>query len=433
MTTTTFPLGAARADSAADAVYRKVGLRLLPLLFLCYIAAYLDRVNVGFAKLQMQSALQFSDAVYGLGAGIFFIGYFIFEVPSNILLHKAGARRWIARIMISWGLLSAASMFVWSPMSFYVIRFLLGAAEAGFFPGIILYLTYWYPADRRGRATSLFMSAVAFAGVIGGPLSGWILKSLNGTNGLAGWQWLFLLEGVPSILLGFVVLFYLDDRVKDAKWLTKTERDLILRDVAAEETSKAEGSIFAALFNPKIWLLALVYFCFVSGLYGISFWLPTIIKSLGVADPLDVGLLSAIPWSCGVVAMYFVARSADRHRERRWHSAIPALVGAAGLVLSVSSHGNPVIAMVGLTIATMGILTTLPIFWGLPTALLGGTAAAAGIAFINSFGNLSGFSAPFLIGVIKDMTHSTDAGLHLLAGLLFVGAMLVLRVRVERR
>ena len=433
MTTTTFPLDAARADSEADTVYRKVGLRLLPLLFLCYIAAYLDRVNVGFAKLQMQSALQFSDAIYGLGAGIFFIGYFIFEVPSNIFLHKAGARRWIARIMISWGLLSAASMFVWSPMSFYVIRFLLGAAEAGFFPGIILYLTYWYPADRRGRATSLFMSAVAFAGVIGGPLSGWILKSLNGTNGLAGWQWLFLLEGVPSILLGFVVLFYLDDRVKDAKWLTKTERDLILRDVAAEETSKAEGSIFAALFNPKIWLLALVYFCFVSGLYGISFWLPTIIKSLGVADPLDVGLLSAIPWSCGVVAMYFVARSADRHRERRWHSAIPALVGAAGLVLSVSSHGNPVIAMVGLTIATMGILTTLPIFWGLPTALLGGTAAAAGIAFINSFGNLSGFSAPFLIGVIKDMTHSTDAGLHLLAGLLFVGAMLVLRVRVERR
>ena len=433
MTTTTFPLGAARSDSEADAVYRKVGMRLLPLLFLCYIAAYLDRVNVGFAKLQMQSALQFSDAIYGLGAGIFFIGYFIFEVPSNILLHKAGARRWIARIMISWGLLSAASMFVWSPMSFYVIRFLLGAAEAGFFPGIILYLTYWYPADRRGRATSLFMSAVAFAGVIGGPLSGWILKSLNGTNGLAGWQWLFLLEGVPSILLGFVVLFYLDDRVKDAKWLTKPERDLISRDVAAEETSKAEGSIFAALFNPKIWLLALVYFCFVSGLYGISFWLPTIIKSLGVADPLDVGLLSAIPWSCGVVAMYFAARSADRLRERRWHSAIPALVGAAGLVLSVSSPGNPVIAMVGLTIATMGILTTLPIFWGLPTALLGGTAAAAGIAFINSFGNLSGFSAPFLIGVIKDMTHSTDAGLYLLAGLLFVGAMLVLRVRVERR
>ena len=417
----------------ADAIYRKVGLRLLPLLFLCYIAAYLDRVNVGFAKLQMQSALQLSDAVYGLGAGIFFIGYFIFEVPSNVLLHKAGARRWIARIMISWGLLSAASMFVWSAESFYVIRFLLGAAEAGFFPGIILYLTYWYPAERRGRATSLFMSAVAFAGVIGGPLSGWILKSLNGTNGLAGWQWLFLLEGIPSIVLGFVVLFYLDDRVKDAKWLTQSERDFIARDIAAEESSKSEGGIYAALFNPKVWLLALVYFCFVSGLYGVSFWLPTIIKSLGVADPLDVGLLSAIPWSFGVAAMYFAARSADRHRERRWHAAIAALAGATGLVVSVSSHGNPVMAMAGLTLATMGIMTTLPIFWGLPTALLGGTAAAAGIAFINSFGNLSGFSAPFLIGVIKDMTHSTDAGLHLLAGLLFVGALLVLRVRVERR
>ena len=437
MTSSTLPRGAAPVSSAAlaeaDAVYRKVALRLIPLLFLCYIAAYLDRVNVGFAKLQMQSALQFSDAVYGLGAGIFFIGYFIFEIPSNVFLHKAGARRWIARIMISWGLLSAASMFVWSAQSFYVIRFLLGAAEAGFFPGIILYLTYWFPAERRGRATSLFMSAVAVAGVLGGPVSGWILKSLNGTHGLAGWQWLFLLEGLPSIVLGFVVLFYLEDRVKDAKWLTQSERELIARDIAAEESTKSEGGIYTALFNPKVWLLALVYFCFVSGLYGISFWLPTIIKSLGVADPLDVGLLSAIPWSFGIVAMYFGARSADRLRERRWHAAVAALAGAAGLVISVSSHGHPVMAMAGLTLATMGIMTTLPIFWGLPTALLSGTAAAAGIAFINSFGNLSGFSAPFLIGVIKDVTHSTDAGLHLLAGLLFAGALLVLRVRVARR
>ncbi|MBC7482516.1 MAG: MFS transporter [Rhizobacter sp.] len=433
MNTSTRSLDMGVAESEADAVYRKVGLRLIPLLFICYIAAYLDRVNVGFAKLQMQSALQFSDAIYGLGAGIFFIGYFIFEIPSNILLHKAGARRWIARIMISWGLLSAASMFVWSPMSFYVIRFLLGAAEAGFFPGIILYLTYWYPAERRGRATSLFMTAVAFAGIIGGPLSGWILKSMDGMNGWAGWQWLFLLEGLPSLALGFVVLFFLDDRVRDAKWLTQAERDLICRDIAAEESTKAEGGVFDALFNPKVWLLALVYFCFVSGLYGISFWLPTIIKSIGVADPLDVGLLSAIPWSFGVVAMYLTARSADRHRERRWHAALAAITGAAGLVLSVSFHANPVMSMVGLTIATMGIMTTLPVFWGLPTALLGGTAAAAGIAFINSFGNLSGFSAPFLIGVIKDITHSTDAGLHLLAAFLVLGAMLVLAVRTVRR
>ena len=433
MKTSTMPMHAAVAEQEADAVYRKVGLRLIPLLFICYIVAYLDRVNVGFAKLQMQSALQFSDAIYGFGAGIFFLGYFIFEIPSNVLLHKAGARRWIARIMISWGLLSAASMFVWSPMSFYVIRFLLGAAEAGFFPGIILYLTYWYPAERRGRATSLFMTAVAFAGIIGGPLSGWILKSMDGVNGWAGWQWTFLLEGLPSVMLGFVVLFYLDDRVGDATWLTQAERNLIERDIAAEESTKAEGGVFDALTNPKVWLLALVYFCFVSGLYGISFWLPTIIKSLGVADPLNVGFLSVIPWSFGVVAMYLVARSADRHRERRRHSAVAAVVGAVGLILSVSFHGNPVMSMVGLTIATMGIMTTLPIFWGLPTSLLGGTSAAAGIAFINSFGNLSGFSAPYLIGVIKDMTHSTDAGLHLLAALLFASAVLVLAVRAERR
>ena len=301
----------------AEQVYRKVSWRLIPLLFICYIAAYLDRVNIGFAKLQMQGALQFSEAVYGLGAGIFFIGYFVLEVPSNVLLHRLGARKWIARIMISWGILSAAMVYVTSPLSFYVIRFLLGAAEAGFFPGIILYLTYWYPAERRGRATSLFMAAVACAGIFGGPLSGWILKGMNGVHGLAGWQWLFVLEGAPSVLLGILVLFGLQDRVQEAKWLSAEERALIARDIAAEETTRAPGSAWAVFANPRVWLLALVYFCFVSGLYGVSFWLPTIIKALGVADPLDVGLLSAIPWSFGVVAMYLMARSADRTGGRR--------------------------------------------------------------------------------------------------------------------
>ncbi|RZM01516.1 MAG: MFS transporter [Variovorax sp.] len=422
------PRGTADA-TAADAVYRKVSWRLIPLLFLCYIVAYLDRVNVGFAKLQMQDALQFSEAVYGLGAGIFFIGYFLFEVPSNVILHKVGARRWIARIMMTWGLLSAGTMFVNSPTSFYVIRFFLGAAEAGFFPGIILYLTYWYPAARRGKATSLFLAAIPFAGILGGPISGWILQSMAGVNGWQGWQWLFLLQGLPTVALGLVVWRYLDDRVREAKWLTVDERELIARDIAAEATGKAEPKIWSVLTNPRVWLLALVYFAFTSGLYGISFWLPSIIKAIGVKGALDIGLLSAIPWSFGVIAMYLSARSADRRLEHRWHSAIAAVVGALGLVLSVAMHGNTTWAMVGLTIATMGIMSTLPVFWGMPTAFLGGAAAAAGIAFINSFGNLSGFAAPFMIGVIKDATKSTDAGLHMLAGLLVLGAVLVLCTR----
>ena len=413
----------------ADAVYRKVSWRLIPLLFVCYIVAYLDRVNVGFAKLQMQDALQFSEAVYGLGAGIFFVGYFLFEVPSNIILHKVGARRWIARIMITWGLLSAGTMFVNSPMAFYVIRFLLGAAEAGFFPGIILYLTYWYPAARRGKATSLFLAAIPVAGILGGPVSGWILQGMAGVNGWDGWQWLFLLQGLPTVAIGFLVWRYLDDRVKDAAWLDHEERELIARDIAAEATGKADVNILSALANPRVWLLALVYFTFTSGLYGISFWLPSIIKAIGVKGALDIGLISAIPWSFGVVAMYLTARSADRRLEHRWHCAVAALVGAAGLMFSVAMHNDVTWAMVGLTVATMGIMSTLPVFWGMPTALLGGAAAAAGIAFINSFGNLSGFAAPFAIGMIKDATKSTDAGLHMLAGLLVLGAVLVLLVK----
>lgn len=416
-------------SSVTDAVYRKVSWRLIPLLFICYIAAYLDRVNVGFAKLQMQDALQFSEAVYGLGAGIFFIGYFLFEVPSNVILHKVGARRWIARIMITWGVLSALTMFVNSPTTFYTIRFFLGAAEAGFFPGIILYLTYWYPAARRGKATSLFLAAIPFAGILGGPISGWILQSMAGVNGWQGWQWLFLLQGLPTVALGLVVWRYLDDRVRDAAWLTPQERALIASDIAAEATGKAEARVWSVLGNPRVWLLALVYFSFVSGLYGISFWLPSIIKSIGVKGPLDIGLVSAIPWSFGVVAMYFTARSADQRLEHRWHCAVAAVVGACGLVMSVAMHGDATWAMVGLTIATMGIMSTLPVFWGMPTSFLGGAAAAAGIAFINSFGNLSGFAAPYMIGVIKEATKSTDAGLHMLAALMLVGAVLVLCVK----
>lgn len=411
-----------------DATYRKVAWRILPLLLLCYVISYLDRVNVGFAKLQMQTDLHLSDTVYGLGAGIFFIGYFLFEVPSNIILHRVGARIWIARIMITWGILSAAMMYVSGPTGFYVMRFLLGVAEAGFFPGVILYLTYWYPAERRGRIVTFFMTAVALSGVIGGPLSGYILQRFHGGAGWAGWQWMFLLEGLPSIVLGLVVLMSLDDRIDAAKWLTEQERRLLKARIAAEESTKEDAPIGRVMSSPRVWLMSLIYFSFVMGLYGVGFWLPTIIKGTGVNDPLTIGLLAAIPYAVAVVAMIAIAYSADRHRERRWHLALPALAGAIGLVLSVLWAQQTTLAMVALSLATLGIMTTLPLFWSLPTAFLAGTGAAAGIALINSLGNLAGFVSPYLVGWLRDTTHSNSSGMYMLAGFLVLGAVLALSV-----
>jgi len=416
------------ARAFEDATYRKVAWRLMPLLLICYIVAYLDRVNVGFAKLQMMSDLGFSDVVYGLGAGIFFIGYFLFEVPSNIILHKVGARVWIGRIMISWGLISAAMMVVNSAPMFYVMRFLLGVAEAGFFPGIILYLTYWFPSQRRGRITALFMTGIALAGVVGGPLSGYIMKAFDGANGWAGWQWMFLLEGLPAVLLGVIVIIVLDDRVTDAKWLNDEERALLATQISAEQADKHEASVFTVMSSPRVWLMALIYFSFVMGLYGVSFWLPTIIKAMGVADPLQIGLMSAIPYGAAVIVMLIITKSADRLRERRWHVALPGVIGAAGLLLSVLWAHDTVLAMFALTIATAGILTTLPLFWSLPTAFLSGTGAAAGIAMINSLGNLAGFISPYAVGWLKEATASTDAGMYMLAGSLIVGAILTISV-----
>lgn len=423
----------ARYGHAADpafetATYAKVSWRLMPLLFLCYVASYLDRVNVGFAKLQMLNDLKFSETIYGFGAGIFFIGYFIFEIPSNLILHRVGARMWIARIMITWGLVSGAMIFVTTPMTFYVMRFLLGVAEAGFFPGVILYLTYWYPSNRRGKMTALFMTGIPLSGVIGGPLSGWILHSLSGVRGLAGWQWMFILEAIPSLILGIVVIVYLQDRIRAAKWLTEEEKQLLEAQVGAEASLKEEQSLRQMVANPKVWLMALIYFCFVMGLYGVSFWLPTIIKTTGVKDPFDIGLLTAIPYAAAAAAMVLIGRSADKHRERRWHVAIPAVLGSIGLILSTVYDHNTLLAMSALTLATIGILTVLPLFWSLPTAFLGGTAAAAGIALINSFGNLAGFVSPYLVGWLKDLTQSTNTGMFVLAASLVAGALLTLTV-----
>lgn len=411
-----------------EATYRKVAWRLMPLLLACYVIAYLDRVNVGFAKLQMLEDLGFSELVYGLGAGIFFIGYFFFEVPSNIILHKVGARLWIGRIMITWGMISSAMMFVDTPQMFYVMRFLLGVAEAGFFPGIILYLTYWYPSERRGRMTALFMTGIALSGVIGSPLSGAIMKMADGLWELRGWQWMFLLEGLPSALLGLVVIVALDDRVAKAKWLTEEERALLIRNIEADSAHKEEESVFKVMASGRVWLCAAIYFCSVMGTYGVSFWLPTIIKAMGYKDPLDVGMISAIPYGVSVAVMLLVAKSADRMRERRWHVAIPALLGGLGLMLSVTYAKEPVLAIAALTLGLSCILTTLPLFWSLPTSFLAGTGAAAGIALINSLGNLSGFVSPYAVGWLKESTGSTDAGVYMLAGGMVVGALLTLSI-----
>jgi D-galactonate transporter len=426
-TTSHGPAGkSGKRDQLEAQTYSKVTWRLLPFLFLCYVAAYLDRVNVGFAKLQMLNDLQFSETVYGLGAGIFFIGYFLFEVPSNVIMHKVGARIWIGRIMITWAILSAATMFVTTPTMFYVIRFLLGVAEAGFFPGIVLYLTYWFPAQRRSRMNALFMIGIPIAGVLGGPLSGWIMKSFNGAHGLESWQWLFLLEAIPSLILGVVTLFYLPNSIRASKWLSQEEKVILEENIAQDSGGKADHSLAKVFGNGKVWLMAAIYFCCMMGLYGVSFYLPTLIKAAGVKDALDVGLLTAIPYGCAVIAMLFIARSADRTRERRWHFAIASALGGLGMLLSTIYGDNVVIALAALSLGTAGLLATMPVFWTYPSAILSGTAAAAGIAMINSIGNLAGFVSPSIIGFMKDITQSTNAGMYVVSGALFLGAVLAL-------
>lgn len=409
-----------------DAIYAKISRRLIPFLFLCYIAAYLDRVNVGFAKLQMQADLNFSDTVYGLAAGIFFIGYFLFEVPSNLLLERVGARFWIARIMISWGIVSAVTMFAHSALIFYVLRFLLGVAEAGFFPGIILYLTYFFPSKRRAGIVALFMMAIAVTGVVGGPISGWIMQRFQQSTGLKGWQMLFLLEGIPSIVIGFLVPFLLPNGIRSAKWLDEDEKQILERNIRAEEVHKEHLSLASVFTEPRLLLFCLIYFCCAGGLYGVGFWLPQIIKNTGIKDPLNVGLLTAIPYGLAAISMVLFGRSSDRRRERRWHFAVAAFLGAIGLVMSGVFGQNTLLAMVGLSIATIGIISTFPLFWPMPTGILAGTSAAAGIALVNSIGNLAGFVAPFVIGWLTDLTKRPAYGLYVIAAILVLGGSLVL-------
>jgi D-galactonate transporter len=411
-----------------SSTYAKVTWRLLPFLFICYLCAYLDRINVSFAKLQMLNDLHFSEAVYGAGAGVFFIGYLLFEVPSNLILLRVGARRWIARIMVTWGLISAAMMFVTTPTSFYIMRFLLGVAEAGFIPAILLYLTYWFPASRRSKVTALFMTGIPMSGVVGGPLSGWIMSHMSGAHGVAGWQWLFLLEGIPTAIFGVIAFFYLDDKVSDAKWLSESQKTMLEANLRDEEPSHALHSVRDGLLHPKVLLLSVTYFFFTMGLYGVSFWLPTLVKASGVSDPLNIGLLSAIPYGAGAIAMLLVGNSSDKRGERRWHLAGAGLVGALGLYLSVVYAHSTFFGMIALTLATMGVVTTISQFWVLPPAILTGGAAAAGLALANSVGSVSGVVSPWLIGIIQTQTGSTGNGVLGLAVSLVIGAALVFTV-----
>jgi D-galactonate transporter len=416
----------APAADFVEQTYRKVFWRLVPFLMLCYVVAYLDRVNVGFAKLQMSQELGFSETVYGLGAGLFFIGYFLFEVPSNVILHRVGARVWIARIMITWGIISAGFMFVNSATSFYIMRFLLGLAEAGFYPGVILYTTTWFPAHRRARVIAVFMSAIPVSGIFGNPLSGWIMDAFNGAYGLSGWQWMFVVEAVPAVLVGLAVFFYLDNRPSEAKWLNPAEQQVIERDIAADGAGKEQSphSIATVFRNGRIWFMSLIYFAFVTGQYGLTFWMPTIVKASGIQGNLNIGLVSAIPFLFAVFVMILLGRSSDRMRERRWHLIVPALCGAVGFVVAASA-GSTVVAIAALAVAAGGVLTCAPLFWSLPTAFLSGAGAAAGIALINSVGNLAGFASPYVIGALRDSTGSTAAGMYALAGMLVIGAVCV--------
>ena len=411
--------------SALEAkAYSKVDWRLIPFLFLCYILAYLDRVNVGFAKLQMVKDLSLSDAAFAFGAGIFFIGYFFFEVPSNILLKKFGARVWIARIMISWGVISSAMMFVHSERMFYVMRFLLGIAEAGFFPGIIFYLTLWYPSRLRSTRTALFVSAIAVSGVLGNPISGAIMDSLSGTAGLAGWQWLFLFEGIPSILVGFWVFFYLDSSILDSKWLTAEEKDVLAKNLESEEKHKSEVHLSDAFKSGKVWALCAIYFTLMIGLYGISFWLPTIVKAFGVKGYLRIGLITAIPYFVAVVGMLLISRSSDRTGERRLHYVINVTAGAIGLILSGIFASNPYLSIAFLSIGTLGVIGSMPVFWPIPSAFLAGTASAAGIGLVNSIGNLGGYFGPQVPIWAKNFSTDPSAALYVIAAVLVVGAVL---------
>jgi len=436
----TFGAESAERHDALRVVIRKVSLRLLPFLFTLYVVAYLDRVNVGFAALQMKSALRFSDPVYGFGAGIFFIGYLIFQVPSNLALVKIGARRWLGIIIFCWGVISSATMFVHSPASFYVLRFSLGAAEAGFFPGILLYFTYWFPASARARSVSWFMIAMPVSGIIGGPLSGALL-SVHGVSNLAGWQWLFLMEGLPAIILGAFVPFILTEKPSDAKWLSAEERETLLAAIRREGNSDRAGKssdvpagvniVSHVIARRETWLLCAAYFTLLWTSLGLGLWLPEIVKNFSGFSDRMVGVLSAVPYIVAAAAMGFVAARSDKTRQPHIHFAGCAFAGAAGFFLSVQLH-HVLLSTIFLSISVAGVYSAFGPFWAMPGEFLSGASAAAGIAFINSLGNLGGLFGPYVTGIVRQRTGSFAVGTIILGAVLFLSGILALAVKASQ-
>ncbi|KGD95271.1 hypothetical protein JL37_11350 [Achromobacter sp. RTa] len=411
----------------ADETVRRLLWRILPFLVLCYIVAFLDRVNVGFAALHMNGDLGFSATVYGLGAGIFSIGYFIFEVPSNLILNRVGARIWIARIMVSWGLISAGFAFVQGEYSFYVMRFLLGVAEAGFFPGIVLYLSTWFPARTLGGATAIFILGLPIAVLIGAPMSTGILVAMDGFVGLAGWQWMFLVEGGMAVVVGVFAFFLLSNGPGNATWLKPEQRDWLVRTLEQERRAKEcvrRYGVWEALMNGKVLLLCFAIFCNITALFGITLWMPQIIKGFGGLSNTQAGLLTAVPYLCAGIAMVFNARHSDRTGERRLHVLVPACLGAIGLV-TAGLAASPVLAMVGICVSAAGILSSNILFWPLPSMFLTGAAAAAGIALVNSVGNLGGFVGPYLTGWTKDYFGNYAASMCVLAAMVTLYGVII--------
>lgn len=420
-------------DAEVDAVYKKITRRLVPLIFLAYLLAFLDRINVGYAQLQMKDALGFSDAVYGFGAGVFFISYLLFEVPSNLLLERIGVRLTLLRIMLLWGLASAATMFVSAPWQFYTVRFLLGAFEAGFFPGIILYLTYWFPSSRRGRVTGQFMFAIPVAGIVGGPLSGWIMSSMDGVWGWGGWQWLFLLEGLPTSFLGIACYFLLTDTPKNANWLSEYEKAVVEAVLTADR--RGEGTtghahvgaeLREAFGDARVWILAFIYFTTAIANYTFTFWLPTMVKNLGVSDVSQIGLYTFFPYVSAALGILFLSWSSDRQRERRWHVAGSLVIAAIGLSCTTLLSSSlwltlAVMCVVGFFQFGAGIL-----YWAIPPTYLRKDQAAVGIALISSLGVIGGFVSPTLLGLIKTYTGSLDFGIYVVAAFMVAGAAVTL-------
>lgn len=417
---------------------RKVAWRLIPFMALLYFVAFLDRVNIGFAALSMNDELGLSASMFGFASGIFFLGYVLFEVPSNLIMERVGARLWIARIMITWGLLSAGTAFVTTPESLYVLRFLLGVAEAGFFPGMILYLTYWFPASYRARILSAFMIALPVSTVIGAPISTAMLSV--DWMGLSGWQWMFLLEGIPAVLLGFVVLLLLRDGPAKAPWLAQDERRWLENELVRERIAGGSHHVHMshALKDPRVWFLGLTYFGMLVGLYGFGMWLPQIIRGLDSSlganiSNLQIGLITAVPYSIAAIAMYTWGRHSDATGERTWHVALPAFAGAVGLITSAQLADAPALSLAALTLSAIGIYAALPVFWTLPTGMLTGTAAAAGIALVNSIGNVGGFMGPMLVGYVKDASGSFAVSLWALAALVAFSGLAALALSARRR